>query len=378
MIYIALKMLLGNKGKFIGIVVGITFGALLISQQAAIFCGLMIRTYSQIKDIEEPDLWVMDPQVRFIDEFKPLNNNDLYRIRGVPGVEWGVRFYKGLARARTPEGAHQQISILGLDDETLAGAPTGMLLGNIEDLRRPGAVIMDDAGYSQIWPDQPLQVGHIFEMNDQRAILVGICKASRTFQTIPLIYTRYSEALRFSPQERQSLMYVLVKAQPGVNPEELCQRITAVTDLKALTRQQFAWNTMYYYMEKTGIPVNFGITVLIGLIVGTAISGQTFYLFTLDNLRQFALLKAIGTTNIRLVGMIMLQAAMTGFIGYGLGVGPAAFFGISVQGAQQLAFYMPWQVLAGTAVAVIIMLLFASVISIRRVLTVEPAIVFQT
>ena len=95
MSWIALKMLTGNRGKYLGIILGIAFASLLIAQQASIFCGLMLQTSGQIRDIQGADIWVMDPNVQFSDDIKPLSENDLYRVRGVPGVSWAVRLYKG-------------------------------------------------------------------------------------------------------------------------------------------------------------------------------------------------------------------------------------------------------------------------------------------
>jgi putative ABC transport system permease protein len=134
---------------------------------------------------------------------------------------------------------------------------------------------------------------------------------------------------------------------------------------------------MDYFLRRTGIPANFGITVALGFIVGAAIAGQTFYMFTIDNLRQFAMLKAMGMGNLRIVGMVLLQAAVVGGRGYGLGIGSAATFGHLTSTSSKLAFYMPWQVLAGTAAAVVLMLIGSSALCLRRVLTVEPALVFQ-
>ena len=113
--WIALKMLTGNRGKYLGIILGIAFASLLIAQQASIFCGLMGQTCGQIRDIQGADIWVMDPNVQFIDDIKPLSDNELYRVRGVPGVSWAVRLYKGLARSRLEDGNFQQTIILGLD-----------------------------------------------------------------------------------------------------------------------------------------------------------------------------------------------------------------------------------------------------------------------
>jgi putative ABC transport system permease protein len=237
---------------------------------------------------------------------------------------------------------------------------------------------MDEAGYRRIWPQQPYRLGRVFEMNDRRAVLVGLTKASRTFQSFPIIYTRYSQAVLFAPRERKVLSFVLADAESGVPAEEVCRRIEAQTGLQAVTRQQFIVKTIRYYLAKTGIPVNFAITVLLGFIVGTAIAGQTFYLFTVENIRQFGALKAMGTSNWTILVMVLSQAVQVGIVGYGVGVGLAAMFGYAVaRGQSRLSFFMPWQVLAITGVAVFLIVLLASLLSIRKVLVVDPAIVFR-
>jgi putative ABC transport system permease protein len=378
MMWIAWKMLIGNRVKYLGIVFGVVFAALLIAQQSSIFCGLMSLTISQIRDTEGPDIWVMDRNVQYVDDIKPLADTELFRVKSVPGVEWAVRFYKGLGRARIQEGTYQQMILLGLDDATLVGAPAGIFMGSIADLRKPDAVIMDDAGYKRTWPGEPYRLGRTFEMNDRRAVLVGLTKASRTFQSFPICYTRYSQAVLFAPPERKVLSFVLADPAAGVDPEEVCRRIEERTGLQALTRDQFVWKTIRYYLEKTGIPVNFGITVCLGFLVGTAIAGQTFYLFTVENIRQFGALKAMGTSNWTILWMVLAQAVQVGLVGYGVGVGLAAMFGQAVRGGLRLSFFMPWQVLAITAAAVFLIVLLASLLSIRKVLVVDPAIVFRS
>jgi putative ABC transport system permease protein len=397
MSWIAIKMLTGDRAKYLGIVAGVTFAALLIAQQASIAIGLLLRTTSHIQDIADADIWVMDPNVQFIDEFKPLTENDLYRVRGVPGVAWAVRFYKGQGRLKLDIGGdkkkakYQQSVVLGLDDATLVGAPREILLGSLADLRKPDAVIIDEIGYRYVWPNEPLAVGRELEMNDRRAVIVGVCKASDTFNTFPIFYCRYQQAIRYVPQERKVMSAILVGVDRGVRPEDLCRRIMEQTalkpmkpgdpprpGLKALTHQQFIDSTLMYFIKRTGIVVNFGITVSLGFIVGCAIAGQTFYSFTLENLRQFGSLKAMGVTNLRIVGMVLTQALVVGLLGYGLGVGGAALFGkLMTSSGSRLAFLMPWQVLAATAAAVGVIVTLSSLVSVYKVLVLEPAAVFR-
>jgi len=377
MIWIAWKMLIGNRAKYLGIVFGVAFAALLIAQQSSIFCGLMALTVSQILDVEGAGVWVMDPKVKYVDDVKPMADTHLYRVRGVPGVDWAVRLYKGIARARLEGGSYEQVILLGLDDATFIGAPLNMIEGSVDDLRSPDAVIMDIVGYRKLWPGEPFKRGRIIEMNDRRAVIVGLARARKTFQSFAVVYTRYSQAVRFAPPERKVLSFVLAEPAPGVAAAELAGRISAQTGLQALSRDEFLAKTIRYYLLNTGIPINFGITVGLGFLVGTAIAGQTFYLFIVENLRQFGALKAMGTGNGTILLMVLAQALHVGLVGLGVGVGLAALFGWSTRSFSKLSFYMPWQVLVITGVAVFLIVLLASLLSIRRVFIVDPAIVFR-
>jgi putative ABC transport system permease protein len=381
---IALKMLVGDRAKYIGILIGITFASLLITQQSAIFTGIMARTYAAISDLPAPDVWVMDPKVQYIDDVKPLQDTELYRVRGVEGVQWAVPLYKGLLKARLPSGNFQTTIVIGVDDATLIGGPIEMIEGRLDDLRQNDAVIVDEHGASgklaHQLPDgttRPLAVGDTIELNDHRGTVVGICKVARTFQSQPVVYTTYSRATQFAPRERKLLSFVLVKARRDVDPSELCARIRRTTSLAAYTAEDFRWTTMMYFMKYTGVPINFGMSVALGFLVGTIVAGMTFFNFTLDNLRHFGALKAMGASPWRLTGMIVLQALLVGALGWGIGVGGAALFGHLTRNTE-LAFRMPWQLLVISGGAVLLICTISALLCIVKVLRLEPAIVFKT
>ena len=382
---IALKMLIGDRGKYLGIIMGLTFASLLITQQSSIFTGLMTRTYGAITDLSQPDIWVMDPKVQFIDDVKPLQDTELFRIRSVEGVEWAVPLYKGLLKARLEDGNYQICNVFGLDDATLIGGPPYMLEGRLSDLRRQDAVIVNDVGArtrlskpSKVpgGKPEPLKIGDTLEINDRRAVVVGICRVSRTFQSQPVIFTTYSRATTFAPKERKLLSFVLVKAKEGENLKKLAARIRERTDLAAYTAQEFKDLTYNYFVKNTGIPINFGIAVGLGFVIGTAIAGQTFYNFTLENIRYFGTLKAMGATNGILLRMILLQALVVGALGYGLGVGGASLFGYLL-GGTELAFRLTKDLLIFSGGAICLIIVFSALISIRKVMKLEPAIVFK-
>src|SRR5262245_11584550 len=169
--WIALRMLTGDRNKYLGLVFGVTFATLLMTQQVSIFMGILTRTGNQIVEVRDADVWVMDNRVRYIDEAPGMQNIDLMRVRGVQGVAWAVRSYKGMVRARLEDGNTRNVRLTGLDDETLVGGPHEMIVGSVEDLAKPDAVIIDKAGYEYMWKHEPFQIGRTFQLNDRRAVL---------------------------------------------------------------------------------------------------------------------------------------------------------------------------------------------------------------
>jgi len=376
--FVALKMLTGDRAKYLGLIFAIAFCTFLLENQTSIFAGILKRTGSQILDVTDANIWVMDAKTEYFEQTKALKDTDLARVRGVDGVEWAVRLFKGYPVARTRAGKFAACILLGLDDGTLTGAPRKMLLGSWQRLREPDSIVIDNAGYILLFPGEPLQLERELEMNDHKVRIVGISDASAPFLSNPVIHTRYSQAVNFVGRERTQLSYVLVRPQPGVSAEEVCRRIEAETGLRARTTDQFRWDCIRYYLKNTGIPVNFGITITIALIVGTVVAGQTFYLFTIENLKQFGALKAIGVTNSRLIGMVLLQAFTVGLMGFGLGTGMAAvFFEITLRNIATRGLILMWQTVALTGGCILLVVIIASLLSIRRVVVLEPAAVFR-
>ena len=156
MTWIALKMLTGDRSKYFAIIFGVTFACFLIAEQSAIFCGVMLRTTSQIRDTHGADIWVMNSDVRYVDDLKAISDNDVFRVRGVPGVAWAVNLYRGSGQAQLANGNYQGVILMGLDDATLAGAPTAHAGRQARRPANPDAIIVDEAGFHQMWPGEPL------------------------------------------------------------------------------------------------------------------------------------------------------------------------------------------------------------------------------
>jgi putative ABC transport system permease protein len=379
---LAIKMLIGDRLKYLGLVIGIAFATLLIVQQGSILVGLAHQTGSFIRDTAQADLWVMDEQVRFSQDSLPVSDTVLLRTRGIAGVEWAVPLYQGFLKARLADGTRMVMILVGLDDATLTGGPPEMVQGTLSDLRRDKGVLIDfdtaptKMRHKRDGTNRVLTLGDRFSINDREVEVVGTYRASRSFFWEPVVYTTYSRALSIAPPERRMTNYVMVKVQPGHSVAEVAARIEAATGLKARTNAEFESVTRDFILYETGILVNFGLAVFLGFVVGTLVAGQMLYNFTLDNLRHYGALKAMGTGPWRLIWIVLVQAVVVGAIGYGIGLGMGSLLGKAV-GAAGLAFLMPWWVPAATAVAILIICLLAAALSVVRVLRLEPAIVFK-
>lgn len=384
MYWIALKMLVEDKAKFIGLVMSLSFSAVIITQQAAIFIGLMMRTYGMITDTPQPEIWVMNKDVKYIDDILPLRDTDLYRVRCIEGVAWAVPMYKGILRARLSNGQFQTCVLIGVDDSSLIGAPHTMLEGDIENIRQPNGIIVNIKGAKDKLaisqgpglPKIPLRVGQQIEVNDKRAQVVGICDVTRTFQSQPVVYTTYKRALSFAPYERKLLSFILVKSDGTISPKELCQKINQVTQFAAYTKEEFQWLTVSYYLKNTGIPINFGFAVFLGLLVGASIAGLIFYNFIGDNLKYLSLFMVMGASRSLLIKMSLFQAAWVAFLGWGIGVGSSALIGFLVR-KTELSFYLPWSLFFGVGLVIFLICILSLLISIRRIFKIELWMMFK-
>jgi len=355
---------------------------MMIAQQASIFSGLASQTGTFIREIGDVDLWVMDPQVRFSEDNLALPETTAQRMKGIEGVDWAVPLYKGFLRCQLADGTRTSMIVVGIDDATLFGGPTNMTAGAITDLRRDPGILIDERdaatklAQKRGGDGRAMKVGDRLSINDNDAVVIGTYKGSPSFFWDPVVYTTYSRALRFVPKERRLMSFVLVKAKAGADLAAIKARIEATTPYIARTGKEFEEVTRSFILKSTGILINFGMAIGLGFVIGLLITGQTFFNFTLDNLRYYAALKALGTSASTLIGMVIVQVLSVTWLSFGIGIGIAALMGIFIT-KTDLAFLMKWQTLAMTGGAMLIVGVLSAILSLVKVLRLEPAAVFK-
>lgn len=383
MISLAFKMLIGKKASFIGVLFGIFLATLLISQQSAIFLGIMSRSYRIVTDISEPSIWVIDPATESEDKLRTMPLTYLDNVRGVENVEWAVPLISSALPVVTPSGKFDICQLYGIDDATLIGAPGEMLEGEVNNIRTEGGIIVDTYSANGVLRkideegnEIPLTLGDTLEINGKRATVVGICQITQGFYPQPIIYTSFSQFQTFAPGLAGRMGYILVKTTPDADLNQVIEEINTHPGLKALTREQFKDKIIDFFL-KTGILINFALSVFLGFIIGFSIAGQIFYIMTLENIVYYAVIKAVGGTEKMILKMIIFQAAVVGIIGYALGIGVTVLWGIAIKNTS-LAFLFPWQLLVFTGTVVMVICIFTAALSIQKVFRADPKMLMGT
>jgi putative ABC transport system permease protein len=393
-IHIAIKMLLGDRAKYAGLIFGITFTSFLVTFAASYFTGIMTRGYALITENATADVWVMDPAVSSAEQTTNLPWWALDRVRSVAGVQSAVPLVLGTAEARFPNGRFQPFQVIGVDDATLSGLPALQSGVSPTVLRTPDAVIVDPGGTSgklqtplrssDRWPhgkprlDVPtraLAPGDELLVNDHRVLAVARSEGLPRFPPRPLLYTTLSNASRILLPERRRLTFVLATAAPGVSPGELATCIEARTGLRARSTADFKDDTVRWFLATSEDVGDIGAMLTLAMSVGFGVTGVMLYMFTQENLRQYAVLSAMGTTPRMLLSMIFAQAGLCALLGTGLGIGLCGILG-ELASMAGYPFRIMWFTPLLGGVMVLVVSVAAAALSARPVLKLQPAVVF--
>jgi putative ABC transport system permease protein len=390
---VALKMLMGDRAKYAGLLSGIAFTSFLVTFAASYFCGFMTRGFALIAENPAADVWVMDPAVVSAEKTANMPASALDRVRSVEGVASAVPLALGTADVRFPDGRFQPFQVIGVDDATLSCVPALKDGTSPAVLRTPDAAIVDPGGTegkletplleADQWPREPhldaatrpLAAGDELLVNDHRVKIVGRSETLPRFPPRPLLYTTFSNATRILLPERRRLTFVLATASPGIAPRELATRIHVRTGLRARASDDFKADTVRWYLSNSEDVGDIAAMLSLAMSVGFGVTGIMLYMFTNENLKQYAVLKAMGASSKQLLAMIFVQAGLCALLGTGLGLGLCGIVG-QIAPEAGYPFRMMWFTPLIGGMTVLLVSVVAAAISVRPVLKLEPGVVF--
>jgi len=373
MFLLARRNLFHDKVRLSVTLTGILFAVVLMAVQSGLFIGFSEATSGLIEN-SGADLWVMSEGVPYIEQAVPISERKLYQVRAAPGVARAEKFVARFAQWKKPDGGQEGVFVVGFNPDGDLGAPWKLVTGDALAVKGADNVIMDRLYCAKLGVSR---LGETVEINGRRARVVGFTNGIRSFTTMPYVFTSFKNAQDYTALREDKTDYILVRAKAGVEVPAL-QRSLAVRlrDVEVHTTAEFSRMTWAYWLFTTGAGIAVLIAAALGLLVGIVVVTQTIYATTMDHLREFGTLKAMGASNGYIYRIIIQQALMSALIGYVFGMIVTLFV---VHGSRNsgAAILMPWQMAASMFVITLAMCVGAAMVSINRVTRLDPAMVFK-
>jgi putative ABC transport system permease protein len=370
---LAKRNLFQDKLRLAVTLTGVVFAVVLIVVELGLFFGF-VETTSALIDHSQADLWVTSSHVHYLELGVPLNERKFYQVEAVPGVAGADKYIVRYTRWNRLDGGQNQVQIIGFNPDSTWGGPWNVVQGSIDDLKTPDAVMVDEVYKNKLGVSR---IGEVFEINGHRARVVGFTHGIRSFTTSPCVFTSFHNALDYAPLRDNQTTYVLVRVEPGASAEEVRQSILArVEGVDVLTTEEFSRMTQNYWTFTTGAGIAILLAAILGVIVGFVVVAQTIYATTMDHIKEFGTLKAMGAPNSYVQKVILMQAGISAVIGYVVGMTLSGFIVRFGQPAGAPILLNWWMALVTLALT-LSMCMGAALISIRKVTQLDPATVFK-
>ena len=375
MVDLARKNLLHDKLRFFITVSGVAFAVTLVFVQVGLFMGLLDNATVTIEHLDA-DLWVTSKNTANIDFAQTFPETAVQRVRSVPGVARADNLIVWFMTIALPTGAKEGTLTYALEDFRRWGLPWKVTEGNLQDLRRGRYFFLDESAKKRYGA---FQTGEYREVIGTRLKIIGKSRDALSFSTTPISFMDFRLAQELNPDElRGNTTYILIKLAPGADVESVrreIQRRVPYNDV--FTRQEWADRSRRYWVESTGLGLNLAMTVFLGCLVGVVVVAQTLYTSTMEHLKEFGTVKAIGGSNRDIYGILAKQATISAIVGFLLGGGMAWLLRPAMASIDLKLIIQP-SLAATVAVGTVVLCLAASMISFRKVAGIDPALVFRT
>lgn len=369
---LARKILLHDRVKFVVAAAGVSISVLLVLVQIGLYLGFMGNA-STLIDHAKADLWVTASGNEQFDFATPMDERLYYRVAATPGVEHAERMLLSFGQFKLQSGGTQGVQVVGIEKGARLLRPWNLQHGSLDRLNDVDGIVVDQTEFAKL---QIKEVGARREISGVRSRVVGLTKGIRSFTTSPFVFANLDSARAFSRLGPNDLTYILIKVQPGADVSAVKARISAMPHLDAFTKAEMSERTRSYWSKRTGVGVGFFTTAIMGIIVGLVVVGQILYNGTLEHIKEYGTLKAMGAENAAIVRVIMYQALISAAVGFVFG-GALALGAQAGMKALNLSVALTPTLLIGTAVLTVVMCALAALLSVLKVLRLDPAMVFK-
>lgn len=374
MFYVALRILLYDKVRSLITLLGVVFAVGLIFNQLGIFLGLM-ETSSVIIDHTPGDIWVTSKNSKNFDFSQPIPEYIRHKIASETGVDWAERLIVGWAVIRQKAGGNEQLEVVGFDPDRGVGGPWDMKTGQIGSLKNGNFAIIDESAEKRLGK---IDVGEYRDVVSHRMQIVGISRGVKSFTTAPIMFTTFDVAKKLIPyMGSENAVFIVAKVSKNVPIEQVIDSIKkSVPVVDAYSKADFSMKTRKYWAIETGVGFSFMLTIIISFLVGMLIVGQTIYNSTMEHIKEFGTLKALGANNMDIYRIIFSQAMINAMLGYIISL-IITIATVKVYELGGLVMVVRGWVNFLVLGLTLLMCLSAAFVSVRRIKKIDPAILFR-
>jgi putative ABC transport system permease protein len=375
MVDLATKTLLHDKLRFVITVSGVAFAVTLIMVQVGLFLGLLDNASVTIDHLDA-DLWITSKGTPNVDFAHAFPESRVDRVRSLPGVARADNLIVAFMYMQLPTGAEESVMTYALEDFRRWGLPWDVMEGDVDDLKRGNYMFLDESAEKRFGA---FAVGDYREVLGQRLKLIGRTRGAKSFTTTPLGFVDFDLAQRLSPNLLTgNTTYVVVKLDPNADVEQVRALIRERLPYNdVFTKAEWAERSRGYWVKSTGIGFTMFLTVFLGCLVGVVVVAQTLYTQTMEHIKEFGTVKAIGGSNGLIYRILGKQATIAAVVGFVFGALPSlAVRSFAARAGMQVILTPTFGALvfAGT----VVMCLLAAMISFRKVASIDPGLVFRT
>ena len=370
---LAIRTLIYDRGKLLAALVGVIFSVVLVNVQGGLFIGLMSKA-SLLIDQGDADIWVGHRGMHNLDFAHQMPLRWLHRVRSVPNVEDTSAMRITFSEISLPEGKFESVVVVGIDLDSEIEQPYEIIEGPSDALRQPNSIVVDQCDKDKLMDPK---IGELREIGGQRVRITGKCHGVLSFLVAPYIFTDHRTSALMTGVDPNTTSYFLVKIKPGADIGEVCNTLRErLPEAEVMTREEYAYESVNFWMTRTGIGLSFGAATVMGLLVGLLMVAQSLYAMILDRLHEFATLKAIGSTDRELLFVLTIQATIVAFVGIAAGVIISLAIS-SLFSTPRSTITIPIYLYFASAALVLVICWFSAIIPYWRVRQIDPHLALQ-